>query len=243
MMDAGSLPPSGFAAAVSAISSVFGDSTRREIYLYVRQREDGATAAEVAREFGLHQNVARHHLDKLAAAGHLEVATVKSSRAGRPSKRYRAVADGPNIELPIRYDDLLLDLLAKSLERLDPAEAQQLAEEVGFSYGRSLAKAMGWDEQRSRSPLAALRIVAEVLTARGFAAHAERSKQRLQIVSENCPFGDLVVSHPVICALDIGLVQGMLSVIHGDTHAAIAASRPMGDRHCVTAVEASTASR
>ena len=57
-----------FSAAVAAVTSAFGDPTRREIYLHVRSHP-GATASEVAAAFSLHPNVARHHLDRLARAG------------------------------------------------------------------------------------------------------------------------------------------------------------------------------
>ena len=58
-----------FSSAVTAITSAFGDPTRREIYLFVHQRPEGVTAGEVAERFALHANVARHHLDKLTAGG------------------------------------------------------------------------------------------------------------------------------------------------------------------------------
>jgi len=41
------LSPDEFAAAVAAVTTAFGDPTRRDIYLFVRARETGATAAEV----------------------------------------------------------------------------------------------------------------------------------------------------------------------------------------------------
>ncbi|MDA2954782.1 MAG: helix-turn-helix domain-containing protein [Actinomycetota bacterium] len=70
-------PPSGtkelnngdFTATVSAITSAFGDPTRRAIYLFTREAKNGVTASEIAEKFELHSNVARHHLDKLAAGG------------------------------------------------------------------------------------------------------------------------------------------------------------------------------
>ena len=58
-MDRPPLSPTDFASAVSAITSAFGDPTRREIYLYVHENPDGVTAAEVAERFDLHPNVAR----------------------------------------------------------------------------------------------------------------------------------------------------------------------------------------
>ena len=65
-MDAGPLSPTEFASVVTAITSAFGDPTRRDIYLFARSAPDGVTASQVADRFALHPNVARHHLDKLA---------------------------------------------------------------------------------------------------------------------------------------------------------------------------------
>ncbi|MFZ9539666.1 MAG: helix-turn-helix domain-containing protein, partial [Ilumatobacteraceae bacterium] len=101
-----------FTATVAAITNAFGDPTRRAIYLFVRGCESGVTAADVASEFGLHPNVARHHLDKLAVGGYVEVAVARiaGGGAGRPSKRYTAVAELPMSEFPVRSDDLVLSL-------------------------------------------------------------------------------------------------------------------------------------
>jgi predicted ArsR family transcriptional regulator len=224
---------------VTALTSSFGDPTRREIYLFVHDCSndggDGATAAEVAARFDLHPNVARHHLDKLAGGGHVEVATERSrTGAGRPSKRYRCATPDMSFDLPIRHDDLLVTLLGKSLSLLPDDKAEAMAEEVGIEYGRRVAAAMGGDLHKSFR--AALHAVADALSAHGFAAHAERHRGELRIVSEHCPFGDAAIEHPVICAVDRGLVQGMLSALYGETNAETQASRPMGADRCVTSI-------
>jgi predicted ArsR family transcriptional regulator len=85
---AADLSPDEFAAAVIAVTSAFGDPTRRDIYLFVRSSPDGVKAAEVAERFDLHPNVARHHLEKLAGGGYLDVELARHESAGRPSKRY-----------------------------------------------------------------------------------------------------------------------------------------------------------
>ena len=81
-------PDGVLSSAVTAITSAFGDPTRREIYLFAHERSDedagGVTAAEVAEQFDLHPNVARHHLDKLAGGGYVEVATGRTG-VGRRS--------------------------------------------------------------------------------------------------------------------------------------------------------------
>lgn len=229
-----------FSATVAAITNAFGDPTRRAIYLFVRQAESGATAAEVAGEFGLHPNVARHHLDKLAAGGYVEVAVVRPSGggAGRPSKRYRAVADVVHGDFPVRSDDLVLSLLGKTLALLPHDQAQSIAEEVGQEYGRAMAAALTGTDLASgqRSLRSAMQAVADALTAHGFAAHAEKRNDQLRIINNHCPFGDVALEHPVICAVDRGMVKGMLTALYGDADVSTGESLPQGDTFCSTIV-------
>ena len=81
--------------------------------------------------------------------------------------------------------------------------------------------------------------MADALTAHGFAAHAEqvRGRGELRIVSEHCPFGGAAIEHPVICAVDRGMVKGMLAGLYGATSPATESSLPMGDDVCITAVD------
>src|SRR5215218_2639184 len=232
----------GFTATVSAITDAFGDPTRRGVYLFVRERggERGVTASAVADEVGVHPNVARHHLDKLAAGGYLEVQSgkVAGGGAGRPSKRYVAVADG-DTEFPVRSDDLVLSLLGRALARLSPLDAEQMAEEVGAEYGRAMAAGMNGDaiDAGHRSMRSAIQSVADALTAHGFAAHAESRNDGLRIINDHCPFGDVAIEHPVICAVDRGMVRGMLAALYGgDTEPSLQESLPMGDTFCATAI-------
>src|SRR3954465_15423903 len=121
-----------------AVTSAFGDPTRRAIYLFAHEAEAGVTAAEVAERFDLHPNVARHHLDKLAAGGYVDVFVERplNQGAGRPSKRNRSPG-GPappskrsrasggegGVPSPPRRDDLLVPLLARTLALVPPHEA------------------------------------------------------------------------------------------------------------------------
>lgn len=226
-----------FSAAVAAVTSAFGDPTRRDVYLYVRDN-DGLTAAEVAARFELHPNVARHHLDKLAAGGYLEVFVERSGSAGagRPSKRYRTSPKDMDLEFPPRRDDLLVMLLGRALALLDPTQAECMAEDVGEEYGRSLAAQMApGDGQRSLH--SSLRAVADALTAHGFAAHAEARGTSVAVVAEHCPFGETAAEHPVICAVDRGMVRGMLAGLYGEGATPVSmSSRARGDATCFTLV-------
>ena len=230
-----------FTAAVAAVTNAFGDPTRREIYLAVRDRgPDGVTAAEIAERFALHPNVARHHLEKLAGGGYLVVEVGRrddaARSAGRPSKRYCAVELDATFSLPLKHDDVLASLLARALDALGPDRAAGLADEVGYEYGRDLAARMD-PGSGHRSVRAAIGAVADALTAHGFAAHAEERGGELTIVSECCPFGDTAHRYPnVVCALDRGMIRGMMAGLHGETSPRSEASRPGGDEFCVTSV-------
>jgi predicted ArsR family transcriptional regulator len=231
-----------FNAAVTAVTNAFGDPTRREIYLLVRDATVGVTASDVAAHFDLHPNVARHHLEKLTSGGYLTVAIAKpdddqSARpAGRPSKRYRVSDLADALALPLRHDDVLASLLARALDALGPEQAETLADDVGYEYGRTLAARMD-PGAGHRSVRSALTAVADALTAHGFAAHAESQGAELTIVSECCPFGDTAQSYPhVVCALDRGMIRGMLAGLYGETSPRFDVSRPDGADHCVARV-------
>ena len=239
-MDGAPLTPAEFGAAVTAITNAFGDPTRRDIYLYAREEVDGVTAAGAAERFDLHPNVARHHLDKLASGGYLEVAVERpeGATAGRPSKHYRVSDPGQPLELPVRQDTVLIGLLGRTLALLPSDQAEAMAEEVGAEVGRSMAESLGADEVH-RSFKSAMYAVADALTAHGFAARAERTGgDQLRIVSEHCPFGGAPIEHPVICAVDRGLVRGMLGALYGDAETDLSSSLPMGDSVCITEVTA-----
>lgn len=241
-------PGSAFTAAVSAITDAFGDPTRRRIYLFTRDHggDAGVTASAVSAEVGVHPNVARHHLDKLAAGGYVEVIARPSDderRAGRPSKRYVAVPHDVSFDtgVPVRSDDLVLALLGRALDRLPRPEAEAMAEEVGATYGRAMAAGLTGDALAAgqRSLRSAMQAVADALTAHGFAAHAEGRNDGLRIINDHCPFGTVATDHPVICAVDRGMVRGMLSALYGhddDLAVATAASKARGDTICATAV-------
>ena len=87
-----------------------------------------------------------------------------------------------------------------------------------------------------RSLRTAMQAVADALTAHGFAAHADQRNNQLRIVNNHCPFGDVAIEHPVICAVDRGMVKGMLAALYGDTSPELQASLPQGDTFCATTV-------
>ena len=121
-----------------------------------------------------------------------------------------------------------------------------MAEEVGATYGRAMATGLTGDALAAgqRSLRSAMQAVADALTAHGFAAHmasgpASAATIGLRIINDHCPFGTVATDHPVICAVDRGMVRGMLSALYGDgddVDVATASSKARGDTICATAV-------
>jgi len=228
-----------FSGAAAAVTAAFGDPTRRQMFLHVRSHP-GVSASEIAEVFSVHPNVARHHLDRLVAGGYLRVTGgVPGQGAGRPSKRFYPVGENPTIELLTRRDDLLVALLQEALELLGPVRAEEMAAKVGEDYGRSLASRMDPGDGQ-RSVRAAMHAIAQTLTAHGFDAHAEDQGSATAIVAEHCPFGDAATTNPVLCAVDRGMVQGLLSGLCGDLPGTsvpvVLSSRARGDAACAALV-------
>jgi predicted ArsR family transcriptional regulator len=144
--------------------------------------------------------------------------------------------------VPVHSDDLVLALLGRALDRLPRHEAEAMAEEVGASYGRAMAAGLTGDALAAgqRSLRSAVQAVADALTAHGFAAHPDAGgRAGLRIINDHCPFGAVATDHPVICAVDRGMVRGMLAALHGgadERTVATEASKARGDAICATAV-------
>ena len=121
-----------------------------------------------------------------------------------------------------------------------------MAEQVGEEHGRSLAASMvgaravlpsGDDSADAvKDVRTALHAVADALTAHGFAAHAESRDGLIAVIADNCPFGTTASQHPVLCAVDRGMVRGMLSGLGVDRSPEQETSRARGDASCVTLV-------
>jgi predicted ArsR family transcriptional regulator len=219
-----------FTAQVAGLSASFGDPTRRSLFLYLREHP-GVTANELADHCGVHANVIRHHLERLMAAGYVRSDEVRRNGVGRPAKVYEVAADDLALDGSPRRDALLVALLERALEILGPDAAEEMAHDVGQSYGRSLAESFTPTES-TRSARAAMTAVADVLTAHGFAARAEELNGCATVVSDSCPFGDAAAHHPVLCAVDRGLIEGVLEGLGASTTTVTLTSKARGDAAC-----------
>ena len=218
-----------FTATVTSLAHSFGDRTRRSIYLYLREHP-GATASELAEHTGVHANVVRHHLERLLAAGYVVVGEFRRASVGRPAKGYRVAHGAPSLEDAVGASGLLVALLERALTEIGPGPAERLAHDVGLDYGRSLAGTS--IAEGTPTARAALTTLAGLLRAHGFDARTEGEGESLEVVAENCPFGASVLDHPVLCAIDHGLVAGIVEGLGYDATSVTLTSRQSHAERC-----------
>jgi predicted ArsR family transcriptional regulator len=221
---------------LSDLTSTLGDPTRRSIYLTVRESADPVTAAQIAAEFNIHANVARHHLDRLADEGYLEITRKRPEGkngpgAGRPAKCYTSTEKEIELQFPARRYDLLADLLIRVVKKLEPERASEIAAEVGREYGMELAGTLQLPDAGFDSVLA---VVQQAMVDVGFAVDTNTGNR--QLLMSHCPFGRTAFDHPeVVCSLDRGIVNGLMEALHHATDTVTAPKATWGDG-CVTTV-------
>ena len=219
------------------LAATLGDTTRRGIYISVREASEPVTASQIANIFAIHTNVARHHLDRLVVDGYLQVTHRRRSGkrgpgAGRPAKHYESTGKEVQVQFPARRYDLLSELLVRVVHRLAPDDAAAIAEEIGHEYGRELAAEIGLPEDSGFDT--AVQAVARAMMGVGFDTTAQTGDRML--VTRFCPFGETAVNHPeIVCKIDQGIVKGLLEAAHQDG-IPVVSPHSTADDSCVTEV-------
>ena len=183
------------------------DADLRAALLFARSQDGPITADDAAAELEVHRNVARGRLDRLAAAGLLEVTHERRTGrsgpgAGRPAKVYRVAPELEAIEFPPRRFD---ELVAALVEELPEAALRG----AGVQFGRRLAAAAG------------LRPVRDLARGLGRACAAVRSLGyqaslhsveggRAVISTPTCPLRPLVARRPEAAEIDRGMWAGLV---------------------------------
>jgi len=189
-----------------------GDQELRETLLYTRARPLPVTADEVAAAHGVHRNVARGRLERLANAGLLirsfERRTGRTGPgAGRPAKTYRVAPELSAIEFPERRYEQLIGLVVDALPERGRRDGLR---EIGVAFGRELAR-----EARLRPAKGfrtALGRVCAGLGSLGYQASvAEVTDERAVITTATCPLRPLVRARPRLAELDRGMWAALLA--------------------------------
>ena len=189
---------------------------RRDLYrLLVRgeiTRDDAAAALDVPR------SVAAFHLDKLAAAGVVEVRFERTSGrrgpgAGRPSKLYRLVAEELSASIPDRHYDLAGSLLAAAIAESTRSArpVRDCLREAAHAAGRQLGEEASEAAAGIRRGDQRRRAVTDVLARHGYEPELGRRKE---IALANCPFHQLAEQQrDLVCGMNLDFLEGLLDGI------------------------------
>lgn len=187
-----------------AVVSTLDEPTRRRIYDFVSPKRDPVTRDEVGDALGIPRQTVTFHLEKLAAAGLLDVEFARRTGrtgpgAGRPAKLYRRGAREVHVQLPGRSYDIAGGLLAQAVE-----EADRTGESPRVCLARraaDLGREIGVPEGAGDEELMA------VLAECGYEPRVEGD----DIVLVNCPFHALAKQHTgLVCGMNLDLLSGVL---------------------------------
>jgi len=209
------MDPSGdLEQRISGIAAL-AQPTRRDLYQLLAERGDWVSRDEAAMALGLPRSVAAFHLDKLAAAGTVDVSYERTSGrtgpgAGRPSKLYRRSHDELAASVPERRYDLAGSLLASAV-----AESTRTGVAIGDSLsatahaaGRIVGEEAVAATGLSKSPSGRRDAVRDVLARHGY---EPRFLAGGEIALVNCPFHRLAEQHRnLVCGMNLDFLAGLL---------------------------------
>jgi predicted ArsR family transcriptional regulator len=186
-----------------------GDPDLRETLLFARAQPDPLTADDVAAAYGIHRNVARARLERLADAGLLRRDFARRSGksgpgAGRPAKIYRVAPELSVLEFPHRFYDRLIRLCVNAvgggrrLHRLGSTFGRELAREARLRPAKRIETAL----ERIRVGLGSLGYQLRV---------AEVHEDHAVLTTPTCPLRPLVRAEPQLAVLDRGMWTGLLA--------------------------------
>jgi predicted ArsR family transcriptional regulator len=197
-----------------------GDPDLRRTLLFARARPEPVTADDVAGAHGVHRNVARARLERLADAGLLIPAFARRSGrsgpgAGRPAKTYRVAPELSVLDFPHRFYERLLVLCTRAvhgrrLHELGRAFGVELAREARLRPARRIETGL----ERVRLALGRLGYQLRI---------AELHDDHAVLTTPTCPLRPLVRTEPQLAALDRGMWTGL-----------VAAALPAGEIVCET---------
>jgi predicted ArsR family transcriptional regulator len=205
-----------------SVIAVLADPVRRRLYEYVTGQPDGVSRSEAAQAAGVQRTLAAFHLDRLAEAGLVEVTFRRPAGragpgAGRPTKLYRRAAAEHQVSVPPRDYRGAAELLADVVDMTGAEPQLQRA-------ARSRGAAAGREVRRQAPDVPGAELAEGALSAQGYQPYRDGADIRLR----NCPFHVLASRHPpLICGMNLALVEGLLAGASVSTLAAVLDPRPL----------------
>ncbi len=195
-----------------------GEEIRSAILDYLHtaaeQTGTGLTTQQIGAAFGIHPTTARFHLERLVEQGEAvrqrNDSDGQSAGRGRPAVIYSATSTS-------HAQEDMISSLCMALETAcpDTGSRDRAALKAGQVWGRALVRQSRANAEKGVSS-SMTQTLLDILATLGFApVTAEPDSASLYLAS--CPFLDNVSSHPIICTIHLGMVQG---IVEGSSKAA-----------------------
>ncbi len=160
---------------------------------------------ELAEAVGINAISVRHHLTNLTAEGLIK-ADEERHGVGRPRLVYSLTLDGME-RFPTKYLRLTSKLLAQIKESMPAPEVTKLFSQVAEDMSKEYSEQMQGLSMEER-----LDFVKDMLAREGFTVEWEKKGKDYQIHEISCPYYQIGISHPEVCAIDQTLISKMLAL-------------------------------
>ncbi|GAB6068322.1 hypothetical protein JCM13664_16410 [Methylothermus subterraneus] len=176
----------------------FGQRQQRLLHLLLDHPE-GLTMDELAQALAVSKAAVHQHLVALEREGYVAQKELRKT-GGRPSPAYALSERGVHL-FPKQYAWFSKLLLEHLLQELGSAAVQSLLYRLGQETAASLRAPLVAHPPKER-----LAAIVQLMHTLGYEAKLEGET----IAARNCVYHDLAKEHPEVCALDLGLLDGLL---------------------------------
>jgi predicted ArsR family transcriptional regulator len=211
------------------VKSFEPDGRTREAVARLLMEQGPITAAAVAASLELSAPAVRRHLDALLADGEAETraASRRGPRGrGRPAREY-LLTDAGRARFGHGYDDLAVAALRYLAEHGGQSAvadfAQGRVEEMLGDGAAKVSAAHGADARAG--------VLADVLTARGYAAQTREAGSGVQLCQHHCPVAHVAAEFPQLCEAETHAFAELLG-----THVQRLSTIARGNSACTTYV-------
>ena len=164
----------------------------------------GSTINDLAKAIGINGISVRHHLTSMEAEDLVDSIEVRHG-VGRPHLTYTLTKKGVE-QFPTKYLQLTIRLLNLLKDRMTSDELSQLFGEIGLSIAKSYQ-----DEIRGKSLDERMQVLRRLLTNEGFIIEIHKNEDKYILTTLSCPYYQIGLEHPEICACDSELISNILS--------------------------------
>jgi predicted ArsR family transcriptional regulator len=219
------------------ITSVLSDPTRFYIYQYITECHHEVTVQEVADQFNIHSNVARHHLARLEDINMLNSKMVKTGKSGRPNKFYRISDDIIQLHFPFRDYMLLAKTAIETIVSLGE-EGRKALFLIGKRFGAEMIEQEITKKSISVSKLdfnQKLDILKFASVLAGFYPELKGNQEKTTIYFQihNCPFKEIAQNHKeTVCNMHKEFLKGMVEELFSSVQLIEQGNLITGCNHC-----------